>query len=176
MVKEKETDKDSSVNLHCIDAIEISLFIEKQGLGFYERAAKNARNPEVKKIFAQLAEEEKEHIQSLQAKAQFLQPVLLKKSNSRKNIDHFIADQLQGKVFPDKKSWDAGNVAGISSDLEALEVGIQSEKRSIEVLSDLLAKEKKIDVRVIFSHLLAEERRHLALLQELKTACSRENA
>ncbi len=136
MVKEKETEQDSSVNLHCIDAIEISLFIEKQGLGFYEMAAKNAGNPAVKKIFTQLAEEEKEHIQSLQTKARFLQPVVLKKSNSRKSTDHFIANRLKGKVFPDRKTWNAENCAGISSDLEALEVGIQSEKRSIAVLSE----------------------------------------
>jgi len=167
-MKEKESADISPVNFHCIDAIEVSLCIERQGLVFYEKAAKSVGNPDVKKMFARLAEEEKEHIQSLQAKARFLQPALVKKTSSRKHVDEFIAGQLQGRVFPDAKAWDASGGAGISSDIEALDLGIQSEKRSIEVLQELLAQEKKIDVRVIFSHLLVEEKKHLAALEELR--------
>ena len=64
------------------------------------------------------------------------------------------------------------NVPEVSTDLEALEIGIQSEKRSIEILEHLLGDERKIDVRAIFSHLLAEEKKHLAALEELKKELS----
>ena len=64
------------VSFKCVDAIEISLFIEKEGLSFYEKAAKHISDPRVKDMFTRLAEEEREHIQSLQAKVQFLQPVI----------------------------------------------------------------------------------------------------
>ena len=56
----------------------------------------------------------------------------------------------------------------IKTDLEALNIGIDSEKKSIEVLSQLVASEKKMDVRVIFNHLLVEEKKHLIALEELK--------
>jgi rubrerythrin len=59
-------------------------------------------------------------------------------------------------------------VQNIQSDKQALELGIESEKRSIEVLQELLGKEKKLDVKVIFSHLLVEEKKHLSLLEDLK--------
>ena len=58
------------------------------------------------------------------------------------------------------------------NDLEALEIGIEAEKRSIEVLEQLIKREKKIDVRAIFSHLVVEEKRHLAALEELKQSLS----
>ena len=40
-----------TVSFQCADAIEISLFIEREGLGFYEKAAKNVSDPGVKDIF-----------------------------------------------------------------------------------------------------------------------------
>ncbi|GJL77061.1 MAG: hypothetical protein NPINA01_00500 [Nitrospinaceae bacterium] len=167
-MKPKDTTENPTVSFHCIDAIEVSLFIEKQGLIFYERVAKKARNPKVKEMFQRLADEEKEHIQSLQAKAKFLQPALLNKAGSRKHVDKFISEQLKGKVFPDIKAGAEETIPEFQSDLEALTLGIQSEQRSIDVLSELMMKEKKMDVRSIFSHLLVEEKKHLASLEELK--------
>jgi rubrerythrin len=162
----KDSTENSSISFHCIDAIEVSLCIEKQGLIFYEKAAKKARAQKVREMFQRLANEEKEHIQSLQTKARFLQPALLNKTSSRKHVDKFIAEQLNGKVFPYIKG--NGEIPDFQSDAEALDLGIQSEQRSIDVLSELLKKEKKIDVRAIFAHLLVEEKKHLAGLEELK--------
>ena len=44
--------------------------------------------------------------------------------------------------------------------------------RSIEVLSQLIAREEKMDVRMIFNHLLVEEKKHLAVLEEIKKELS----
>ena len=50
--KEPELVKDSrNISLQCVDAVEISLFIEKEGLAFYEKAAKNALDLRVKEMF-----------------------------------------------------------------------------------------------------------------------------
>jgi rubrerythrin len=61
-----------------------------------------------------------------------------------------------------------GKTCTAETDLEALNIGIDSEKKSIEILSQLVAGEKKMDVRVIFNHLLVEEKKHLIALEELK--------
>ena len=171
-MNERESSKNPAISLHCIDAIQVSLCIEKQGLKFYETAARKSQDPKVKKMFQHLADEEKEHIQTLQAKAQFLQPVLRKKTGSRKHVENFIAEQLKGKVFPDMKGGPDGKDPDFSSDVEALELGIQSEQRSIQMLNGLLGNEKKLDVRAIFLHLLVEEKKHLAGLEELKKSFS----
>ncbi|MFQ5451584.1 MAG: ferritin family protein [Nitrospinaceae bacterium] len=171
-MKTKVSTENPSFSFHCVDAIEVSLYIEKQGLMYYEKAAGEARNPRVRAIFQQLAQEEKEHIHSLQAKARYLQPALSKKSDSRKQVDLFITGQLKGRVFPVTKGSGRRDLPRVDSDAAALDLGIESEKRSIEVLSELLHQEKKIDVRVIFSHLLVEEKKHLAALEELKRSFS----
>ena len=156
--------KATSNSFLCIDALEVSLSIEKQGFIFYDKAAKSAIDPRVRAIFSRLANEEKEHIQSLQNKARFLQPALKQKSFSRKSrAENFIKNELEGKVFPASECYKEK-----ISDLEALNIGIEDEKKSIEVLSQLITDEKKMDVRLIFNHLLAEERKHLAALEELK--------
>ena len=164
---ESELTKDSqAISFQCMDAIEISLFIEKEGLGFYEKAAKNVSDRRVRDIFLRLAEEEREHIQILQTKLQFLKPAISGKGKTKRKIDSFISEELQGKIFPASENH---FVKKFKNDLEALEYGIESEKRSIEILNSLLLNEKKLDVKSIFAHLVVEEKKHLALLEELKT-------
>lgn len=163
---ESELDKDSiGKSFQCVDAIEISLFIEKEGLGFYEKAAKNVSDPRVKDMFLRLAEEERDHIQTLQTKVQFLQPAITGKGKTRRRVDSFVSEEIKGKIFPVSET---KMVQKFKNDVEALDYGIESEKRSIDILSQLLENEKKLDVKAIFSHLMVEEKKHLALLEDLK--------
>ena len=153
--------KNSSNSFQCIDALEVSLSIEKQGFIFYDKAAKSATDPRVRDVFLYLANEEKEHIQSLQNKTRFLQPALANKATSRKSgTESFIKNEILGKVFPVPGD-DKNEVHIAHSDFEALGIGIDAEMRSIEVLGQLIASEKKMDVRMIFNHLLAEEKKTL---------------
>ena len=73
---------------------------------------------------------------------------------------------MEGKIFPASEN---NLVKKFKNDFEALDYGIESEKRSIEILNNLLLNEKKLDVKSIFAHLVVEEKKHLALLEELKT-------
>ena len=161
--------KQTSGSFQCIDALEVSLIIEKQGFIFYDKAAKNATDPRVRAMFSRLADEEKEHIQSLQNKARFLRPALKKIffSTEESKAENFIKNELEGKVFPVPRFQNKES-AKAKSDLDALNIGIEAEKRSIEVLARLVDQEKKMDVRMIFNHLLAEERKHLVALEGLK--------
>ncbi len=95
---------------------------------------------------------------------QFLQPAISGKGKVETRADAFI-EELKGKIFP---SSDAETVQKYKNDVEALEYGIESEKRSINFLTQLLDKEKKLDVKTIFSHLIVEEKKHLALLEGLR--------
>ena len=164
--------KNSANSFQCIDALEVSLSIEKQGFIFYDKAAKSAIDPRVRDVFLRLANEEKEHIQSLQNKTRFLQPALANKAASRKSgTESFIKNEILGKVFPVPGD-DKNEVHIAHSDFEALGIGIDAEMRSIEVLNQLMASEKKMDVRMIFNHLLVEEKKHLSALEEIKKELS----
>ncbi len=158
-----ETDR---VSFRCMDAIEISLFIEKEGLFFYESASKKVQSSKVREMFSRLADEEREHIQVLQEKSRYLQPAIADRSRPGEHLSRFIGEELKGKIFP---ALSVSSAQNIDSDKQALDLGIESERRSIEMLQSLLEKEKKLDVKAIFSHLLVEEKRHLSMLQDLKT-------
>ena len=161
--------KDFPGSFQCIDALELSLNIEKQGFLYYDNAAKSTVDPRVRDVFKRLADDEKEHMQSLQSKARFLQPALKSKALCRNNkVESFIESKILGKVFPAPVGYKSKTTYTAATDLEALNIGIDSEKKSIEILSQLVAGEKKMDVRVIFNHLLVEEKKHVIALEELK--------
>ena len=158
------SDKNAVVRLQCHEALDLCLSIEKEGVIYYEKASRLANNQKVKKIFSRLAEDEREHSKSLKGKAKFLQPALQKKFEPNDSLESFLQNKVKGKIFPLDFSQDDSP----KSDIEAIEIGIESEKRSIEILLKLLESEKKMDVRVVFSHLLAEEKKHLVALENLK--------
>ncbi len=152
-------------SFQCVDAIEISIYIEKEGLFFYESAGKNVKDPHIREVFSRLADEERDHLQALQEKARFLQPAIINQNRSKEHLHRFVTEELKGKVFPALKD---ASMQNIRSDEQALDLGIEAEKRSIEVLQGLLEKERKLDVKAIFSHLMVEEKKHLSLLEDLK--------
>ena len=160
-----ESEQPLKSSFQCVDAIEISLFVEKEGLFFYESLGKKTKDPRVRQMFSHLADEEREHIQTLQEKSRYLQPAIAGQKRDNANLSRFISEELKGKIFPPLTGSAAQN---IDDDKQALDLGIESEKRSIEMLQSLLGKEKKLDVKAIFSHLLAEEKKHLLMLQGLK--------
>ena len=95
-----------------------------------------------------------------------MKPAISGKGKTKRKVDLFVREELKGKIFPVS----ANNlIKKFENDLEALEYGIESEKRSIKILNSLLLDEKKLDVKTIFAHLVVEEKKHLALLEELKT-------
>lgn len=155
------------INFQCYDAVEVCMAIEREGISFYEQAAKKVGDPKVRDIFRRLAREEKEHSRLLQSKGKYLQPALSKRSPINEEVVQFIQNEVKGKVFPliDGKIAD---IPHLQTDVDAVQFGIESETRSIQILGSLLEAERKIDVRAVFSHLMAEEKKHLAALEQLK--------
>ena len=105
-----------------------------------------------------------------------MKPALFKFKNKKIPINAFINKEIKGKIFP---TYENNIVEEFKTDLQALQYGIDSEKRSVQVLSHLLANENKLDVKTIFAHLVAEEKKHLLLLENLKanlTGRIKENA
>ena len=50
-------------------------------------------------MFLRLANEEKNHIQALQSKIQFLQPAISRTGKNLRRVDVFINEELNGKVW-----------------------------------------------------------------------------
>jgi rubrerythrin len=149
--KSESTPSKQTVLFQSTDAIEISLFIEKKALGFYEKAANNVSDPRVKDMFTRLAEEEREHIQTLQTKVRFLQPAISGKEKRAGTSNYLSAMSSREKLSQYlKQKWCKNlKVLWMLSNLES------SQKNAlIETLSSLLENKKKLDVKAIFSHLM----------------------
>ncbi len=164
MTDSKSNISPSEINFQCGDAIQVCIAIEREGISFYEQAIKKAKDSRVKDVFRRLGRDERDHSKALQAKWKHLQPAVNKRSPTNEEVNRFIQNEVKGKVF----DMDSLQVPEMKTDLEAVEFGIASEKRSIEVLGYLLNAERKIDVKAIFSHLLVEEKKHLSDLEALK--------
>ncbi|CCQ91932.1 putative Rubrerythrin-like protein [Nitrospina gracilis 3/211] len=156
--------EDLRTTLQCSDAVQICMAMEREGIAYYERAARNVNDDRVRQVLEHLADQEKDHARTLQEKSRFLQPAVQRRTPEKPEVQRFIRQQILGKVFPETRrdrpqSW---------TDAEALEIGIQSEKNSIQILEGLIEQVTKIDVRTVFSHLVVEEKKHLEQLQALR--------
>ncbi|MBU6998474.1 MAG: ferritin family protein [Theionarchaea archaeon] len=116
-----------------------ALELEEKGFKFYSEAAKKTENETGKKIFARLAKEEQEHIESLREKFSTLYP-------EKKHRDI--------PVFEVKVSMYSGEV-------EALKTGRDMEKESIAFYSEWA----RGTLQPLFASLIEFEKNHLELLE-----------
>ena len=132
----------ASLPTHPMDETQIlntALELERKGFRFYTEAERTTENETGKKMFAQLAKEETEHIKELKEIFNHLYP-----EQSTKDIP----------LFDEELSAYAGEV-------EALKVAIAMEKKSIQFYSDWA----KGNLEPLFNELIEFEKKHLELLE-----------
>jgi rubrerythrin len=137
------------------------LFIEKEALGFYEKAAKNVSDPRVKDMFTRLAEEEREHFETLQTRVRFLQPAISGKEKTRRHLELFVSNELKGKVV---RVSETKAVQKFKSGMDALKFGIESEKCSIRNFIQSVGERKETGCESCFFAFDGCGKKHLALL------------
>ncbi|MGD2247226.1 MAG: ferritin family protein [Candidatus Methanofastidiosia archaeon] len=116
-----------------------ALDLEWKGYTFYTKAEEKTENETGKKMFHQLAKEEKEHIEKLKDMFKGFYP-----EKSGKNIPFF-----------------KGEVSEYSGEVDAIKTGIDMEKKSIEFYSEW----GKGEFQELFDALIEFEKTHLDLLQ-----------
>lgn len=116
-----------------------ALELERKGFRFYTEAEKKTENETGKKMFAQLAKEEKEHIIRLKKMFVDLYP-----KKSHKDIPLFDTD-----------------VSEYSGEVEALKIARDMEKKSIEFYT----AQAKGSLESLFRELIEMEKEHLELLE-----------
>ncbi len=140
------------------DALRVAIATEQSGLAFYTRATKLAKDPRGRKVFAKLAEEEKEHLGTLQRRYRELvgqhpdlesqPPFLFFKSASRGlfagGVDELAADGVD--------------------DREALRIGIRCERESHRFFKKYGERLDESEGKRVFLEFADEERQHFELL------------
>jgi Fur family ferric uptake transcriptional regulator len=152
------------------DALRVAIATERSGLDFYTRAARLARDPRGRKVFLQLAEEEKSHLGTLQARYQELikadpqlesQPTFL-----------FFKGAANGLFAAGTEELKAG-----LDDRRALLIGIRCERGSHQFFKKYGERFEESEGKRIFLEFADEERAHRDLLvREYKALVARQRS
>ncbi len=139
------------------DALRIAIATERSGLEFYSRAARITRDARGRRVFEKLAEEEKEHLGTLEARyAELLQldpqlesrPTFLFFKGAANGLFAAGAEQLANGV----------------DDRQALMIGIKCERGSHRFFKRYGEKFEDSEGKKVFLEFADEERTHLELL------------
>jgi Fur family ferric uptake transcriptional regulator len=150
------------------DALRIAIATERSGLEFYSRAARLTKDARGRRVFQRLAEEEKEHLGTLEARYRQLlakdpqldsRPTFLFFKGAANGLFSAGTDQLARGGVDDK---------------QALMIGIRCERGSHKFFKRYGERFEDSEGKQIFLEFADEERQHLELLiREYRSLASR---
>ena len=142
-----------------------ALEMEEKGKSFYRKAHADCTNAPGKEIFKNLMEEEDVHIERI--KVLYASVSEHRGWSSAWEKAKTTHGDL-GLIFRQMaKRYGAGITAG-AGDIEALDVGIDFERRSVEFYGDHLKKATDAVEKSFLTEMVMEEKTHHAILQDMK--------
>ena len=154
----QRTGKDISTELlFARDALRIAIATEKSGLEFYSRAARLTKDVRGRRVFKKLAEEEKDHLATLEARY----AELLKEDSSLESRPTFLffKGAANGLFAAGADELSRGIDAA-----EAFKIGIRCERGSHRFFKRYGERFEDSEGKRIFLEFADEEREHLELL------------
>jgi rubrerythrin len=154
-------------NFSILEAVELAVGIEKEGVRFYALAADKADDPALKELFLDLKKKEHEHIVTFQG----LYAELAEKQGDADAALYLLDPEVaaafhayvETAVFPVK-----GAAAKIIEACEApddiLRLGMQAEKDSILYYHELLSHAPYPEAKDLIRKIIVEEGKHLTFL------------
>jgi Fur family transcriptional regulator, ferric uptake regulator len=143
------------------DALELTLAIERRGYTFYTNASRKTKNGSGRLMFQRLAAEESDHLRRLQAEHQSLlqKNEWLKREPARLPLSRKIVEE----IFPQKELLKI-EVKDETSDLDALNIAMNLERRSHQFFTDFANQISDANGRKIFMEFAKDEESHLRAL------------
>lgn len=133
-----------------MNAIEISIKMEKDAISFYGEAAEKTSSPVGKKMFMTITEDEKRHLEML--------------SQIFKGVDITIEDVSPMKniktVFESMKDEMMQKIEATTDELEAFKVAMQMEKEGKEFYEKAVSEVTSEKEKKLFERLAMEEQQH----------------
>lgn len=147
------------------EVVELGIRIEENGRDFYNTLVEQSRNQKIKEIFQYLAGEEEKHITVFQKMLETVDKYEVQESYPGEYLA-YMSTLASEYVFTQKNK---GNeiAKDITSDREAVELGIGFEKDSILFFEGMKKVVPEYDHKVI-EGLILEEQSHLRRLSDLK--------
>ena len=145
-----------------IKAIETAIQIERDGLAFYNEAARQTSDSNGKRMFETLAADEAAHAkvferakESLEKDGEWLSP---------EEVTTISPDRFaRPPIFPSGEELEAGEIP--ERELAALRRGIEAEDASITFYTEQMAKTADPDAKAMYAYLIEQEKGHRAILE-----------
>ena len=147
------------------ELIEIALDIERNGVAFYQALADKTQNKDTKAIYDYLANEERKHLNTFQgmlnAVGQYQPP-----QDYAAEYMLYLKSLVDNSVFSNISEAQQ-KAEKISSEIEAIDTGIQAEKDSILFYAEMQNFVRQPDQKIVLN-IIDEEKAHLRQLSQLK--------
>lgn len=149
-----------NLNKEIIDLIEYATKMEINGRSFYEHAAELTKSDHGKEVFKKLAQDEIKHIETFgQIFTSALGNDKWQEYIDQKESDKStVLDKLKERIAKQSHQDRAG-------DQEALRIGMELERDSIEKYKEWAMTSSDLKVKDIFEKIIKEEEYHYDLLQ-----------
>ncbi|MEI6454934.1 MAG: ferritin family protein [bacterium] len=142
------------------DILKQAILMEKRGHSFYSTVAGQTKDPEIKRIFQTMADEETTHVKILSE--QFIH---LKNVHSFENLElPDIPDMLSGMILSGEVK---KNISSAGYEAAAISAAIDMEKRAIEVYGNQAGQTTDPAEKKLFNWLSDWEKGHLKILSDL---------
>jgi Fur family ferric uptake transcriptional regulator len=139
------------------DAIRIAIATERSGLEFYSRAARLTKNVRGRRVFQKLADEERDHLSTLEARYRRL---LAQDAQLESRPTFLFFKGAANGLF----AAGADEIAQGVDDRQALKIGIRCERMSHQFFKRYGGRFEDSEGKQIFLEFADEERRHLDML------------
>ncbi len=143
-----------------LDGLVLAIDVEKRGGIFYNEAAASTEDPRGRAMFTRLAQDEARHLDWLTRQKESLEQTG-QWQETKLTGEALAAGQ---RVFP-RAGGRRSAVKGKTRELEALRRGLQAEKDSVSLYTELAGKVDDPQSKATFLRLAEEEENHFRLLQ-----------
>lgn len=146
-----------------LEAVKAAVAMEREGLAFYRDAAAAAGNPELSGVFRQMAGEEQKHLARFEDMAGALAAARAEEYWDDPDVSEYIRAVISPRAML-KPSEAPAAAAGMKVAADALHFALAAEKQTVLFYSTCADSARRAEVRKVFHELVAEERRHVALV------------
>lgn len=145
--------------------LETALQMEARGRDFYTKAVASCRNPLGSTMFRKLLEDEEAHVGRIE------RAFKAAKGGEDWAAELATADRERGDLavfFAAQVDRARGKITADTTDIEALDVGIDFEANAVKFYETELPKSQDSVEQRFLRKMIAEEQQHLSMLSELK--------
>lgn len=156
-------------NFSVLEAVEVAMQMEEEGIRFYTLAEERSADPEMKKLFAFLRDKEHQHIEIFRS----LYGDLAAREGTPdaelwlldEEVSSWFRAYVESTVFPAKGAAERA-IGGLHGVVDILQLALRIEKDSILFYHELLAHAPWPEARELVEKVIAEERRHVGFIRE----------